>query len=97
MLFRAMYPEKAGWTLTNQLIALAVDVLRWLQWAKTEDGSRGFNQPEPIPRPGVTPLRKAVHPGAKGLPRSRVRKILGLKPKDRAHRIKQLFSKGHYG
>jgi hypothetical protein len=97
-LMRSMYPDKAGWTLTNQLLAIIADVLRWLQWAKTKDGMKGYNQPEPIPRPGVVPLRRPVHPGAKGLPRSKLRKVLGLKPReDRATRLKQLFTKGRYG
>lgn len=91
-----MYPEKAGWTLTNQLLAMIADVLHWLQWAKTPDGVRGRNHPELIPRPGVTPLRKLVHGKAKGLPRSRVRKLLGRETEDRAKRLKQLFSTGSY-
>lgn len=93
-----MYPEKAGWSLTNQLLALIADVLRWLQWVKTKDGSKGRNMPDPIPRPGVQASRKAVHPGAKGLPRSKMRKVLGLKPRqDRTSRLKSLFTKGTYG
>lgn len=92
-----MYPEAAGWTLTNQLLALIADVLRWLQWAKTKDGSKGRNQPEPISRPGVKSLRTPVHPGAKGLPRSKMRKALGLRPReDRTKRLQSLFSKGKY-
>lgn len=91
-----MYPEKAYWTLTNQLLAMIADALRWLQWARTEDGSKNRNAPEPISRPGVTPSRRLVHPRAKGLPRSQVRKLLGRNTEDRNKRIRQLFSKGTY-
>ena len=80
-LYKSMYPEQAGWTLTNMLLAAIVDVLRWLQWAKTKDGARGYNMPEPIPRPGVKGSRRDVHPRSAGLPRSRVRQLLGLKPR----------------
>lgn len=41
------------WTLTNQLLAGATDLLAWLQWSKTKDGARNQNQPKPIQRPGV--------------------------------------------
>ena len=95
-LYAVQYPDRAGWTLTNQLLAIIADVLRWLQWIKTKDGTRGRNQPEPILRPGVQPLRKAVHPGAKGLPRSKMRQVLGLKPRGEARtkRLQNLFTKG---
>lgn len=43
------------WTLEAHLLAAAVDVLRWLQWTKTEDGEKRRNMPDPIPRPGVEP------------------------------------------
>lgn len=97
-LYYSLYPDKAGWTLGNQLLAIIADTLRWLQWAKTKDGSKGIGMPDPIPRPGVKGARSAVHPGAKGLPRSKMRKILGLKPReDKASRLRQLFTKGDYG
>ena len=98
-LYRAMYPDRAGWTLSNQLLAIIADCLRWLQWAKTKDGGKGIGMPDPIPRPGVVGSRRAVHPGAKGLPRSKMRKVLGLKPReaDKTSRLRQLFTKGSYG
>lgn len=70
-----MRPDDAGWTLETMLLATAVDTLRWLQWAQTEDGHKGRNQPDPIPRPGVKSSRKAVQP-AKAIPRSKLRRIL---------------------
>lgn len=35
------------------LLALVADRLEVLIWQQTEDGSKGRNHPEPIPRPGV--------------------------------------------
>jgi hypothetical protein len=58
-LFRAMFPDRAGWTLTNMLLAEMVDTLHWLQWAKTKDGQRGRNRPALTPRPGVAPAGKS--------------------------------------
>lgn len=53
-LFRSVHgAEQAEWTLTNHLLAGMTDVLRWLQWAKTEDAARKKNRPRPIPRPGI--------------------------------------------
>lgn len=88
-----MHPDQAGWTLTNQLLAAAVDVLRWLQWAKTEDGSKGRNMPDPIERPGVKSKTRPAHPKGRGLPRSKLRRILKRDEKaDRLTRLKELFS-----
>jgi hypothetical protein len=49
-LYRAMFPEAAGWDLTNQLIATVVDIMRWFQWVK--GGAEG-SPPDPIKRPGA--------------------------------------------
>lgn len=47
-------PEDRAWTLDRMLMADMADTLRLLMWAKTEDGQKGRNQPERIPRPGVS-------------------------------------------
>ena len=52
-LYAAVYPDKAGWDMANQLSAEAVDVLRWLQWAKSEASENPDTMPKPSPRPGV--------------------------------------------
>lgn len=52
-LYGAVFPDKAGWDTANQLAAEAVDVLRWLQWAKSEAAQDPGTMPKPIPRPGV--------------------------------------------
>lgn len=56
-LYKAMYPpdEDSLWGLPEMLLAEAADSLRWLVWAKTEDGQKNRNHPHPIPRPGVEP------------------------------------------
>lgn len=49
---KAVGPERTEWTLTNELLALAVDRLTFLAWAKTKAASRaGAKAPKPIPRP----------------------------------------------
>lgn len=58
-LFGVMFPDRAGWDLQNLLLAEIVDHQRWLQWAKTKDGSKGRNRPKQVPRPGVTPEQPA--------------------------------------
>lgn len=57
-LSRVRHPEEADWGRTNMLLASAVDSLNWLVWAKTRDGQKNRNQPQPWPRPGVQPHAK---------------------------------------
>lgn len=53
-LFAACHPEQAGWDLPAQLAAEAVDLLRWIQWSKSQSAQDDpENPPKPIPRPGV--------------------------------------------
>jgi len=88
--YESRHPEQAGWTLTNQLIAMGVDCLRWLQWAKTRDGRDNVNMPDPITRPGVGP--RTVHPKGKGLPRSKFHKLFKRDQRpDRLKRLNELF------
>ena len=92
-----MHPEEAGWTLTNHLLAMIVDVLRWLQWAKTKDGQKNRNRPDPIARPGVRPTKKRAHPKVKGVPLSKMRALLNQGREslpDKAARLKELFQTG---
>ncbi|MGV0805811.1 DUF5361 domain-containing protein [Mycolicibacterium setense] len=91
-LYRSMHPDDAGWTRTNMLLAAIADVLRWLQWAKTKDGRKNQNAPDPIQRPGITPKKKAIHAGAKGVPRSKIRQLLGRQTHDKSRRLAELFS-----
>ena len=51
---RAMDPD-SHWGLSEHLLAQVVDNTSWLVWAKTEDGSKNRNRPQPWPRPGVEP------------------------------------------
>ena len=50
-IFRALYPEEATWTLTNQLLASLLEFAQQKTWV--EGGKKG-PRPKPIPRPGVT-------------------------------------------
>ncbi|MEU3009457.1 DUF5361 domain-containing protein [Nocardia asteroides] len=59
-LHRAMYPEASRWQVGEHLLAEVADSLRWLMWARTDDGRRGRNRPEPIARPGIRSDRERV-------------------------------------
>lgn len=73
-LYRSMYlpDEDSAWGLQEMLLAAIADSLRWLQWAKTKDGARGRNMPEPIPRPGHRP-KVTKHGGKASTPMDRAR------------------------
>jgi len=75
--FRAVYPDRGPWGLSEQLLAEAVDTLHWLQWAKTVDGSKNRNHPRPIPRPGVEPEREKKTYGTQPVPLDELRAFLG--------------------
>ncbi len=66
-------PEDASWTLSNHLLAEAIDSLRLQLWAKTKDAQRNRNRPKPIPRPGRRPEKI----GKKPLPLDSMRDWLG--------------------
>ena len=60
-LARALNPDLAWGGLTEYLLAHISDTVSWLQWAKTEDGSKNRNHPKLWPRPGVeVPEKKPV-------------------------------------
>lgn len=46
-----------AWSPTDYLLAQGVDYLAWMAWAQSEDGQKGRNRPEPLPRPGDAPER----------------------------------------
>ena len=48
--WRAAYPDRAAWGLTEQLLAELVDELRLFQWRL--GGGKGA-RPKPLPRPGA--------------------------------------------
>lgn len=58
---RILGPEREAWTLTNELLAAAVDRLSFLAWAKTKDAAKksGGSPPRPIPRPSNNYNRRA--------------------------------------
>lgn len=53
--------EYGPWSQSEMLLAEMVDLLRWLQWAKTEAAEKKQPPPDPFPRPGVNrkPAAKA--------------------------------------
>lgn len=67
-LTRAIDGVDHQWTLTNMLLADAVDALNLLVWAKTEDAPLGRNRPKPIPRPGVEDDSTTTYGKGEGLP-----------------------------
>lgn len=56
--YRALNPDWE-WGLANQLMADQADSLRWLVWAKTEDGQKNRHLPAPITRPGTADWQDA--------------------------------------
>lgn len=64
-LHRARNPEEAAeaeWTLTNQLLAAAVDALRVGNWQRGGGAKRDY--PKPIARPGIEPTSTTYGKGA---------------------------------
>lgn len=56
----AVYHERGkGWTVTDHLLAQAVDALNASVWMKTTDAhtKNPKHRPEPTPRPGARPAR----------------------------------------
>lgn len=58
--WRAREPEGARWGVSEYLLAVIADSLRWLVWAKTKDAKRNRNRPKPIPRPGDSEKKKST-------------------------------------
>lgn len=48
-----------SWDVQSQLLAGVFDGVQTLAWLQTEDGSKGTNRPQPLPRPGVRPAETA--------------------------------------
>jgi len=61
--FRLLAPPKLQWDQQTYFLADAVDILRWIQWAKSKDGEAGRNYPKPIPRPGQDQTIRGTVPG----------------------------------
>ena len=51
---RKISGEASDWSVSEHLLASAVDALNWLVWSKTEDGAKNRRLPKPIPRPGAS-------------------------------------------
>jgi len=60
-LYRLSAGEHAHWGIREQLLAAVFDQLRVLAWLQTEDGAKGRNRPNPLPRPGITPPENERH------------------------------------
>ena len=75
---RAMDPDHM-WGLPEQLAASIVDLLRIANWMQTKDGSKGRNQPKPLPRPGVVDPDQTIF-GEGPLPIEELDEFLGWTP-----------------
>jgi len=81
-LIRAKEPERSRWGVSEYLLAVIADSLRWLVWAKTKDAKRNRNRPKPIPRPGDDrrkPREKGKFAGAISRPIDEVKRLLSLR------------------
>jgi Family of unknown function (DUF5361) len=87
-----LFPDEAGWTRTDMLLASAVDALHWLQWVKTKDGAKNRNRPKPIPRPGyIEKPRKGAKP--KPTPLSKIKTLFTQRNNpDRVDKLNELFA-----
>lgn len=56
--WRKREPEKSRWGVSEYLLAMIADSLRWLVWAKTPDAKHNRRRPAPIPRPGDDQKKK---------------------------------------
>lgn len=52
-LYHAVSGPDADWGLPEHLLANVFDGIQTLIWMQSEDGAKGVNRPEPLPRPGV--------------------------------------------
>lgn len=52
-LMRSKHPDIYNWGQAEHLLADIFDVASLLLWAKTKDGQKNRNRPDPYPRPGV--------------------------------------------
>ena len=77
--WRALHgQDKAEWSLDVQMLAEVLNAVRWLQWAKTEDGAKGRNRPKPIQPPWVEdPDRETRHFGSNPVPLDELHHFLG--------------------
>lgn len=78
--WRAREPERSRWGVSEYLLAVIADSLRWLVWAKTKDAKRGRNKPKPIPRPGDSDKKqsKGTFKGAVSMTVDEVKRRLAL-------------------
>jgi len=58
---RDALPEKAGWGLTEQLLAALVDAIQIGNWQR--QGKAHAPRPKPIPRPGVKDTSRVIGRG----------------------------------
>lgn len=74
---RLRSPEHIEWTLTNHLLATAVDALHGGNWQR--GGGKAANKPKPIPRPGVESHTVKRHRPKRTYTTAEIDQRLGLK------------------
>jgi hypothetical protein len=59
----SVYHERSeGWTVTDHLLAQAIDALNDLVWSKTVDAQKNLNRPPRVPRPGMKQPSQPAQP-----------------------------------
>ncbi|WP_346921692.1 DUF5361 domain-containing protein [Glutamicibacter creatinolyticus] len=78
--WRKREPEKSRWGVSEYLLAIIADSLRWLVWSKTKDAKHNRRRPKPIPRPGVDEKteKKGTFKGAISRNIDEVKRLLSL-------------------
>lgn len=89
-LYGSVYPEKAHWDTLNQLVAQGVDIMAWLQWAKSEASEDPSTMPKPIPRPGVGD-NDADKPQRRKMTMEQAKEIFDRPDPDREKKLYQMF------
>jgi hypothetical protein len=92
-LVAAVYPDRAGWTKQNMLLAYLIDTARIHLWLNTKDGHERRNFPEPIDRPGIVKPEPRKGSKVKPLPLSKIREIHGAQPTgvERKRKLEAIF------
>jgi thiosulfate reductase cytochrome b subunit len=76
-LARAIHGEAAMWTLTDHLLAVAVDALNSGNWQRGNAGARTpSRRPAPLPRPGISNGERHVTSGRTSMSIEQAREIM---------------------
>ncbi len=88
-----MHPEVADWTLTNRLLAMVVNCLRLLLWAKTKDGQKGKRRPPMIGPDWGDDTPKRAGSQVKAAPLSVIKAAFSRDGENKRGKLRKLFGR----